>query len=307
MNDNQLKLEKALSGTPDNVRSSLIYGRRLSECSTFKIGGKADCVAYPRNEEELTAVCNAARQAGIPVFVAGNASNILFDDEGYRGLVLFTSAMRSAECRGDRIYAQCGASLTSVSVLASKNSLSGLEFLYGIPGTVGGGIYMNCGAFEGQIADVLTCSRYYDPDTGDIVTLDASEHEFSYRNSCYKEKNKIIISAEFKGTPCTDDIRSVMDSYMKKRTDSQPLDMPNAGSVFKRYPGYYTSRLIEEAGLKGRSVGGAQVSLKHAGFIVNTGNATAGDVKELIEIIKEEIYRINGIHIECEIIFAPKE
>lgn len=307
MNDNQLKLEKTLSGTPDNVRSSLIYGRRLSECSTFKIGGKADCVAYPRNEEELTAVCNAARQAGIPVFVAGNASNILFDDEGYRGLVLFTSAMRSAECRGDRIYAQCGASLTSVSVLASKNSLSGLEFLYGIPGTVGGGIYMNCGAFEGQIADVLTCSRYYDPDTGDIVTLDASEHEFSYRNSCYKEKNKIIISAEFKGTPCTGDIRSVMDSYMKKRTDSQPLDMPNAGSVFKRYPGYYTSRLIEEAGLKGRSVGGAQVSLKHAGFIVNTGNATAGDVKELIEIIKEEIYRINGIHIECEIIFAPKE
>lgn len=304
---NQLKLEKAFSGLPDNVRSSLVYGRRLSECSTFRIGGEADCVAYPRNEEELTALCNAARQAEIPIFVAGNASNILFDDEGYRGVVLFTSAMRSSECRGDCIYAQGGASLTSVSALACKNSLTGLEFLYGIPGTVGGGIYMNCGAFEGQIADVLVCSRYYDIDTGNTVTLDVSEHEFSYRHSCYTGKKRIIVSAEFKGIPYTDDIRGVMDAYMKKRTDSQPLDLPSAGSVFKRYPGCYTSRLIEEAGLKGRSVGGAQVSPKHAGFIVNTGNATAEDVKELIEIIKEEIYRINGIHIECEIIFAPKE
>ena len=163
---------------------------------------------------------------------------------------------------------------------------------------------MNAGAFNGQIADILDSGTYYDPETGEIVTLNGEEHQFAYRKSIYTDSDKIILSASFHlhhGESSA--IRELMEDYMSRRISKQPLDYPSAGSIFKRYPGFFTAQLIEEAGLKGRSVGGAQVSPKHAGFIVNTGGATAADVAALIDIIKEEIRIKNGIAIECEVKF----
>lgn len=308
MTDKNLMLEQLLGQAGEKLGSEIAVKRDfpLSRCSTFKIGGTADFVIYPKNADELVAVYRAARKAGISVYMAGNASNILFDDAGFRGAVIFTTAMRQIDLEGETIRADCGVSLTALSSYACKNSLSGLEFLYGIPGTVGGGLYMNCGAFGGQLGDALIESSYYDPDTDELVTIGAEAHDFGYRKSCFIGTNRVILSAVFRGTPGeSENIRREMEDHMDYRSNSQPIDLPSAGSVFKRYPGYYTSRLIEEAGLKGRTVGGAQVSTKHAGFIVNLGDATAADVKALIEIIKDEIYEKNGIHIECEVIFAP--
>lgn len=308
MNDKQSALVEQLKnfGADSGKALKIKYNYPLSCCSTFRIGGNADAAAFPENSSELIEIYRAARAAEIPVFVAGNASNILFDDRGYRGLVLFTTGMQSISYDGEKIYAESGAMLTSLSVFAQKNSVSGFSFLYGIPGTVGGGLYMNCGAFGGEVSDILTDSTYYDPYTDKTVTISNADHEFGYRKSCYQNSVRIILSASFRAeNGNAEEIRSEMEERMAYRREKQPLDFPSAGSVFKRYPGYYTSRLIEEAGLKGRSVGGACVSKKHAGFIVNLGGATSADVKELISQIKSEIYNKYGIHIECEIVFAP--
>ena len=308
MNDKQsefaerLKIFESDSGKAIKVK----YDYPLSFCSTFRIGGNADAAAFPENSSELIEIYRAAAEAEIPVFSAGNASNILFDDSGYRGVVLFTTGMKNIGFDGEKIHAESGAMLTSLSSFAQKNSVAGFSFLYGIPGTVGGGLYMNCGAFGGEISDILTESTYYEPDSDEIVTIGNTDHGFGYRKSCYQNSDKIILSASFRAeSGDAEKIRSEMDERMAYRSEKQPLDLPSAGSVFKRYPGYYTSRLIEEAGLKGRAVGGACVSKKHAGFIVNLGGATASDVKELINQIKTEIFNRYGIHIECEIVFAP--
>lgn len=310
MNERQRLLSERLAEYKTQTGREICahFDRALSECSSFRIGGKAECAVYPVNREELFYVWEAARDAGMPVFVAGNASNILFDDEGYHGAVIFTGGMRTvqADPDGNTVSADAGAMLSSVAACAQRAGIAGIEYLHGIPGTLGGGIYMNCGAFGGQISENLTSCTYLDTASGNIVTDSADRLGFGYRRSMFMDGGRIILSAVLHGeSGDADEIKRQMDEHMAYRTGTQPLEFPSAGSVFKRYPGYYTSRLIEEAGLKGRAVGGAEVSLKHAGFIINRGGATAADVRALIEIIKQEIYRVNGIHIECEIIFAP--
>jgi UDP-N-acetylmuramate dehydrogenase len=199
------------------------------------------------------------------------------------------------------LYVECGASVTRAAAVAGQSGLAGLEFAFGIPGTCGGAVYMNAGAYDNEMSDIVAQSTYYMPSIKAIYTLEGEQHNFSYRKSFYTDSSNIILSAVFQlQYGDKHEIKEKMEDYKRRRIDKQPLEYPSAGSVFKRYPGYFTSRLIEEAGLKGITIGGAQVSPKHAGFIVNKGDATAADVLRLIEVIKNEVYKRNNINIECE-------
>lgn len=277
----------------------------LSAHSTFKIGGRAEFSAFPQSEAELAGLIAFARENAVPWRVFGNSSNVLFESEGVSGLVIFTSGLSSVSIDGEKIRCGSGFSLTALASLAAKNSLSGLEFAYGIPGTVGGAVYMNAGAYGGEISGVLTQSICLCPKTGEIVTLSAAEHEFAYRKSVFQKNGLVILSSEFalqKGEKSA--IEAKMFENMEKRRSKQPLNFPNAGSTFKRPEGYFAGKLIEDAGLKGFSVGGAQVSQKHAGFVINTGGATSADVLALTDKIKQEVYRKFGVMLELEIIYV---
>ena len=276
----------------------------LAEYSSFKIGGNADIALFPDSIDKLIDAVHEMKKLRIKYTVIGNGTNVLFADSGYRGAIVFTTEMKSCTVTGNMISCESGHSFTGLALTAQKNSLSGLEFAYGIPGTVGGAVFMNAGAYGGETAYVLEESTYYDPATNTISRLYGCEHKFGYRHSVYMEKDVIILRALFRlkhGDP--DTIKEKMDTLMQKRRDKQPLEYPSAGSAFKRYPGYYTAQLIDELGLKGYSIGGAQVSEKHAGFIINKGGATSHDVLELIGYIKDRIYEKYAIAIEPEIRF----
>lgn len=288
---------------------SILRDEPLSLHSTFRIGGKADYFAKPQSESELREVIRIATECGIDFTVIGCGSNILFSDKGYRGVVITTLGLKDLHIDGTQLTAGVGITLPQLSSIAQKNSLDGMRFMCGIPGTVGGGVYMNAGAYGGEIADILISSRYYDTVRGEIFELSGVEHDFAYRHSSYMEHpERIIVSAKFAlAHGCADDIKKECDELLRKRAEKQPLEFPSAGSTFKRYPGFFTAQLIDECGLKGYSVGGAQVSEKHAGFVINRGGATASDVLELIEHIKAEIKKAHGIDIECEIRFIGEK
>ncbi len=277
----------------------------LSFHSTFKIGGNADYFARPEDEKSFTALLCALKDEKTPYCVIGAGSNILFSDKGFRGVVITTTGLRGIEINGEGMTVGSGAMLPVVSARAQREALDGMRFMCGIPGTVGGGIFMNASAYGGEISDILISSRYFDSEKGEICSLSSSEHDFSYRHSSYMEHpERIILSADFAlkhGN--ADEIKEECDCLLKKRAEKQPLEFPSAGSTFKRYPGFFTAQLIDECGLKGFSVGGAQVSEKHAGFVINRGGATASDVLSLIEHIKGVIKEKHGIDIECEIRF----
>lgn len=290
----------------------LVYSENepLAPLSTFKIGGKADYVVYPLSQSGLIATVQAAKQCGIRYGLFGNGSNLLFADEGFRGAAIFTTKMNKVSREGNLLIAEAGASLTGLAVTAMKAGLSGLEFAYGIPGSVGGAVYMNAGAYDGEIASVVTKSSYWTPDlpADEVAWLEGEAQGFGYRTSAYQESDKLILSAAFalkEGDPA--EIRAKMDDFMARRKSKQPLEYPSAGSAFKRYPGYFTGKLIEDAGLKGLTVGGAQVSEKHAGFVINRGGATAKDVLTLIEQIRSIIYDKNGIRISPEVQIIPAD
>ena len=276
----------------------------MSLHTTFKIGGAARYFVTPADEEQLERAFCGAKEYGINTFVIGKGSNLLFDDEGYDGAVITTQSLDAMSVEEDVIACNAGASVTVLSRFACDNSLLGLSFAYGIPGSVGGAVYMNAGAYGGEIKDVLIGSTYFDLSDGKIKVLRGEEHCFDYRYSIYKEHpERIITSAAFKLTRGDREaIRAEMEDYMSRRRSKQPLEYPSAGSVFKRYPGRYTAQMIDEAGLKGARIGGAEVSEKHAGFIINKGGATCRDVLELIDLIKSTILKQFGIEIECEII-----
>ena len=281
----------------------------LSAHSTFKIGGNADVFARPSTENGLIELVRAARAEKFPFVVCGGGSNILFSDLGFRGMVITTSGLKNIEIDCCKVSASCGVSMPILSSKLQKEGLDGMRFICGIPGTVGGGVFMNAGAYGGEISQVLTASRYYDCEKDEICELSAEEHDFSYRHSSYMEHpERIILSADFglfKGS--ADEIKAECDELLRKRAEKQPLEFPSAGSVFKRYPGFFTAQLIDECSLKGCTVGGAQVSLKHAGFIINKGDATASDVLRLIEHIKLTVKEKRGIDIECEIRFIGEK
>ncbi len=285
----------------------------LSKHSSFRIGGCARLAYFPSDINELEACIKYCKENGLSFKVIGNASNILFDDLGFDGAIIFTTHMNDIEYirRADTTLVRvgCGKSLTEfASETGKKHSLSGLEFAYGIPGTVGGAVYMNAGAYGGQISDVVVETQYLDLNDMQIYTISNPEHEYSYRHSMFMvHPERIIVNTTLKLlSGDMQNIFATMTKNMTARREKQPLEYPNAGSVFKRpREGVFVGKLIQDAGLKGYSIGGAQISEKHAGFIVNRGNATSKDVLELVEHTKKTISNMFGVNLECEIIYIP--
>lgn len=277
----------------------------LSRHSSFRIGGAADLALFPNSSDQLCQALSLLRAREVPMLVIGNGSNVVFSDEGYRGAVVFTGKCRNIKIENNIVYADVGVSLSALSSAARDEGLSGLEFAFGIPGTLGGAVYMNAGAYGGAMSDVCINSEYYDIQTSQLVRLTGSEQGFDYRTSVYqKHPERVILGATLKLQKGNREaITEQMHTYIEKRKSSQPLELPNAGSTFKRPEGHFAGKLIEDCGLKGLTVGGAQVSTKHAGFIVNIGGATCEDVKRLIEQIKATVLQQTGVELECEIRF----
>lgn len=284
------------------VCAAVVADEPMSAHTTFKIGGAADIFASVSSEEEISALIKLANKESVPYMVMGNGSNMLVGDGGIRGLVIHLGKNFSdIKTDGNLIYAQAGALMSSIASAAAKASLTGFETLAGIPGTLGGALYMNAGAYGGEIGAVVRKVRYID-EKGDIYSVSSSECCFGYRKSIFSDGKKYIVSAELElKTGDEKEIRAAMADYAARRSEKQPLSMPSAGSTFKRPEGYFAGSLIENAGLKGYSVGGAQVSEKHAGFVVNKGGATAEDVLKLIEHIKNTVYEKSGVKLEPEV------
>ncbi len=276
----------------------------LAPYTTFHIGGAADLFAEPRTEEELIRTLREAKHAECPVFLLGRGSNVLFSDEGYRGMVICTDSVCGRRAEGATLIAACGESLTGLAVFAAKNCLSGMEFCYGIPGSLGGAVCMNAGAYGGEMSGIVTYADVYDRETDHVRRLCGEELMFSYRESVFLHHPEFtVIKVGMELTPQADQvaIHEKMRENMQKRKDKQPLNYPSAGSVFKRPTGAFAGALIEQCGLKGRRIGDAQVSEKHAGFIVNLGSATAEDVTRLIETIVYEVEKQTNIRLAPEL------
>lgn len=275
----------------------------LSAHTSFRIGGPAALMAFPKNEDELAALLRAASQCSVKPRILGAGTNVLAPDEGLDGLVICTKdcllGLRALE--GGRIEAMAGETLAHAAVFARGQSLTGLEFAHGIPGTVGGGVYMNAGAYGGEIAQVAEETTVLMAD-GTRRVLRGAEQAFAYRTSAFERMECIIVKTVFALRPGdADEIGARMRELMEKRRASQPLELPSAGSTFKRPAGAYAGALIEASGLKGRGVGGAEVSRKHAGFVVNRGGATARDVLETIKLVQETVYADSGFRLEPEV------
>ena len=275
----------------------------LSNCSSFKIGGECKIGVFPKNREELSFAIKSARELSLKYTVVGRGSNILFSDEGYDGVIIFTSKMNNITEEDGLIYAEAGATLSTLANHALKVSLSGLEFAYGIPGSLGGAVFMNAGAYGGEMSDVVVFSDYYDPDTDTFGRFSGDEQKFSYRESIYSHNEKLVVLAAALGLKegNADEIKRVMNENMQKRRDKQPLEYPSAGSAFKRPAIGFAAQMIDECGLKGESVGDAAVSEKHAGFVINKGNASAEDVKSLMERVQKCVFEKYGVMLESEI------
>ncbi len=273
----------------------------MSAHTTFRVGGPADILFEPSSPDELVEVLTLAERFGTPCHVIGNGSNLLVRDGGIRGLVVEVSErMSDIRVDGTRIEAQAGARLSALSRAAMESSLTGLEFASGIPGTVGGAVAMNAGAYQGEIARVLTYARVYDH--GQVKTLSRAELDLGYRTSRVLREELVVLSAAFElKSGDRSAIQDLMNDLNRRRREKQPLSYPSAGSTFKRPEKNYAGALIEQAGLKGRSVGGAQVSELHAGFIINKGGATAGDILELIAQVQETVRAQSGVTLEPEV------
>ncbi len=275
----------------------------MSLHTTFRIGGPVDLYVTPVTVEGLAAVVAACNEQGVYCFVLGNGSNVLVSDKGIRGVVVATSGCLNDIEMKNALEIKCGAGvrLSRLSDFAYENSLSGAEFAWGIPGTVGGAVYMNAGAYGGEMKDILTECECLTPQ-GEIRTVSAADCDLSYRHSAFNSNGCTVISATVRLNPGDKgQIREQMDDFMSRRKNKQPLEYPSAGSTFKRPQGGFAAALIDECGLKGYSVGGAQVSEKHAGFIINKGNATCFDVMRLVEHIQKEVFLAKSIKLECEI------
>ena len=274
----------------------------MSLHTSMKVGGPATVFFEPDNESEFLPRLHAFQRAGMPYIVIGNGTNIIVRDGGYPGAVFSTrKALRGIEVTSGRLVCGAGESLANVGRFAAGRGLTGMEALSGIPGTVGGAIVMNAGAYDSEISNILVSTRVYDISNDQVTALTNKECEFNYRDSIFKRNQMVILSAEFELLPGNRaEIEAKMADFIDRRNSKQPVELPSAGSFFKRPEGYFAGKLIEEIGMKGARVGGAQVSEKHAGFIVNTGGATATDVLTLAEEIKAKVYEQTGISLEEE-------
>ncbi len=277
------------------------FGEPMKNHTSFRVGGPAAALLLPKSVSELRAAASFLRREGIKHYVMGNGTNLLFPDEGYDGAVVKTAGVSAAEREGETlICAECGASMASVAVLARRACLAGFEFAHGIPGSVGGGVFMNAGAYGGEMAEVVSSAVWLDKDGREHESAGA-ELGFAYRHSNFTEAD-LILSARIRLRPGDGEaIAARMAELSEKRRASQPLDKPSAGSAFKRPKTGYAAALIDEAGLKGFRVGGAQVSEKHAGFVINAGGATAEDIIRLMDEVRAVVLKNSGVELEPEI------
>ncbi len=284
-------------------QSNVMPDEPLAGHTTFRIGGPAQWLVMPRSEDEVAAVVAACRAAGMPLRVLGAGSNVLAPDEGLPGVTLLMAQNYAGVevLPGGMVRAQAGATNEAVAAVARDAGLAGYEFASGIPGTIGGAAIMNAGAYEGQFSDVAVEVRCLMPD-GTLADLPASEAAWGYRTSRMMREGLIVLAATLLLRPDSREaITARMDDLRQRREEKQPLEMASAGSTFKRPEGYFAGKLIQDAGLQGTSVGGAQVSTKHAGFVVNTGGATAADVLALIALVQERVMEDAGVHLEPEV------
>ena len=280
---------------------------KLSSYVNFKVGGPADILLIPKSKEQVIKSVEVCKENKIPFYLIGNGSNILVRDGGFRGVVISLKEVNTIIVDGDKIEAECGAMLKAVSDKAMENSLTGFEFACGIPGTIGGAVFMNAGAYDGEISHVIESADVINED-GKVVTLTKDELDFGYRSSLVMKKGYVVLSATFalkKGTVKT--IKDLIDYLTNNRESKQPLEYPSAGSTFKRPTGYFAGKLIQDAGLKGYSIGGAAVSEKHSGFVINKGNATAKDITDLIKYIQDEVKRQFGVDLHPEVRIIGEE
>ncbi len=285
----------------------ILINSPMSRHTSFRVGGNADIVAIPTDIDALCTVVAKTKEADIPFMVIGNGSNLLVRDCGIRGLVIKTTGMKDEiHVEDNTITCSAGISLTRLCLTALEKSLTGLEFAYGIPGTVGGAVFMNAGAYGGEVKDILKSVTHLAPD-GKIETIDAKNLLLSYRKSFYSENSDyIILSAVFSLSDGNkDDIKAKMDELMGRRKDKQPLEYPSAGSTFKRPEGYFAGALIEQCGLKGFEIRGAAVSEKHAGFVINKNNADASAIIELMDYVKNTVKNNTGVTLEPEVRIIP--
>ena len=269
--------------------------------TTFRIGGPARYFVTPENADALILVIGLCRGEEKPFAVIGNGSNLLVSDQGYQGVVISTEKLDHCQVEGNQIRAGAGVKLARMAKQALEHGLAGLEFAAGIPGTVGGALVMNAGAYGSEICNVLSRAKVMTTE-GEILELPAEELELGYRTSCIPKKNYIVLEAVFELTKGSKEaISSQMRELAGKRREKQPLEYPSAGSTFKRPEGYFAAKLIEDAGLKGFSVGGAMVSEKHSGFVINYNDATASDVMELCRQVREKVKALSGVELEMEV------
>ena len=280
---------------------------KLSEYVNFKVGGPADILLIPNSKEQVIKSIKICKENNIPFYLIGNGSNILVRDGGFRGVVLSLKNVKNIYVDGEKIEAECGVMLKEVSDKAIENSLTGFEFACGIPGTIGGAVFMNAGAYDGEISKVIESAEVIDENCN-IIRLSREELDFGYRSSLVMKKGYTVLSAVFKlekGQVKT--IKELIEDLTNKRESKQPIEYPSAGSTFKRPTGYFAGKLIQDAGLKGYSIGGAAVSEKHSGFVINKGNATAKDITDLIKHIQDEVKKQFGVDLHPEVRIIGEE
>ena len=291
----------------DEIRSRMapehiLLNEPMKDHTTFRIGGPADCLILPASMEDVAFVFQCLKRHDIPFVILGNGSNVLVLDKGIRGVVIkFNSPISAIRKKKNTLTAGAGALLRDVSEFAAENNLSGMEFACGIPGSIGGAVFMNAGAYDGEMKNIVSAVRAISP-KGEIVQFAANELDFGYRHSIFQENGCAICEVDLTLTPGNaEEIKEKIAGFTERRESKQPLEMPSAGSTFKRPEGHYAGTLIEQTGLKGFTVGGAQVSDKHAGFVVNAGDATAKDVLELIRQVQDRVFEKHHVKLFPEV------
>ncbi len=280
----------------------LFWNEPMSKHTSFKVGGCVDLLFMPRTKEEVLSALEILKSNGLNYFVMGNGSNLIVRDKGFEGVIIkISEQMSKIEIRENRIFAESGALLSQIAGAALENSLTGFEFASGIPGSFGGAIFMNAGAYDGEIKDVLIRADVIDSQ-GEFKTFTHAEMQFGYRTSLAQKENFIVLGGELDlRIGEQSEIKAKSDDFNFKRRDKQPLEFPSAGSTFKRPSGYFAGKLIMDSGLRGYSIGGAQISEKHCGFVINKGNATAQDILELIEHVKNTVLQQFQVELEPEV------
>ena len=301
--------DKLISAFPELIDKAILkFDVPMADHTSFKIGGPADAFCSPSSIKDIVELLRFCLKEGIPYFMLGKGSNLLVSDRGIRALVISMEAFTRISRDENFVSAFAGLSLRELSEYAQREGLSGLEFASGIPGSVGGAVFMNAGAYGGEIKDTLYCSKCLNPNLDDlqgdypVLHLKASEHQFSYRFSALQSRALIVLSSVFKLVPDhPEEILARMQDLDRQRWEKQPMDLPSAGSVFKRPQGHYTGKLVDDCGLKGFRIGDAMVSDKHCGFIVNVGNATAQQVLQVIKHVQDTVFERFGVKLETEI------